>query len=157
PYDVLGARAAVALLAAAVQERLQARSAADVQRADSLGPVELVRRNREQIDTEGIYVYRQAAGALYRVGVERHTRGPRHGGDLTHRRQRADLVVGGHDGDEARFGTERAPNGLRVHAAVEIDGEVSDVGAELLLQEAAWMEHRVVLRRRGDDVRTVRP
>ena len=68
--DVLGARAQATLVAAAVQDGLQARAALHVQGADPLGAVELVPREAEEIDAELGDVHRQRADGLHGVRVE---------------------------------------------------------------------------------------
>ena len=67
---VLGARAAVALVLAAGDDRQQARAALDPQRAGALRAVELVRRQRQQVDAERPHVDRNLAGRLHGVGVQ---------------------------------------------------------------------------------------
>ena len=99
---VLGAGAAVALLAPAGHERHQPHAAADPQRADALGPAELVRRDRQQVDAERGDVDRNLAGGLHGVGVEQRAAGAGQRGQRGHRLQRADLVVGVHDRYEGR-------------------------------------------------------
>src|SRR3546814_10314321 len=61
-----------ALLAAAVDQRLQAhaRAAAHVERADALGAIELVAGDAEQIDAERRHVERHLADCLGGVAVE---------------------------------------------------------------------------------------
>ena len=66
---VLGAGAPVALVLAAGQDRLHPRAALDPQRAGALRAVELVRRQRQQIDAERADVDRDLADRLHRVGV----------------------------------------------------------------------------------------
>ena len=100
--DVLGARAAVALLAAAGDERLQADAAADPQRAGALGPAELVGRNRQQVDAERADAHRQLARGLHGVGVEQRPVAAGDGGQVGHRLDRAYLVIGVHDRYEGR-------------------------------------------------------
>ena len=67
-----GAGAHAALLAAAADHRLQAhpRPAADVERADALGPVDLVAGDAHQVDLHRLDVERDLADGLGRVGVE---------------------------------------------------------------------------------------
>ena len=64
---------------------------------------------------------------------------------------RADLVVGEHDGDEDGAVGDRARDVVGVDAAVAVDGHVGDVEAELL-EVVAGVEDGVVLDRGGDDV-----
>ena len=50
--DIFGARAAIALVVAAVNLRLERRAGANVERADALRAINLVRGNRKQIHAE---------------------------------------------------------------------------------------------------------
>src|SRR3990172_5490728 len=93
PRDVLGAAATAALLAAAVEERLDTHTGADVQRPDALGTVALVRRHGQQIDVQVVHVERYDTHALRRVGVKTHTAFAGDPANLGDRRQRPDLVV----------------------------------------------------------------
>ena len=97
---VLGARAAAALLPPAGDRRDQAHAALDPQRAGALGPVELVTRDRQQVDAERAHVDRNLAGALHRVGVKQRAALVRDRGELRDRLDGADLVVGVHHRDE---------------------------------------------------------
>ena len=62
------ARAQPALLPAAVEQRIERDAVAHPQRADALGPVDLVRRQRDQV--AGVERQRHAAEALDRVAEE---------------------------------------------------------------------------------------
>ena len=68
--DVLGAGAAVALLGAAQQLADEGRARPDVEGADAFGTVELVRRQREEVDAEAVDVQVEGTGGLDGVGVE---------------------------------------------------------------------------------------
>ena len=68
--DIFGAGAKAALVVAAVEELLQRRAGADVERADSFGAVNFVGGEGKQIDLQGVYVDGQLAGGLHGVGVE---------------------------------------------------------------------------------------
>ena len=54
--DIFGRRAQAALLAAAVDDRRKLNALAHKKRADALGAVELVRRERQQIDRRGAHI-----------------------------------------------------------------------------------------------------
>ena len=68
--DVLGAGAAAALVAAANQQRLERRSAADEERAGALGAVHLVGADGEQMAADAADIDFDFARALHRVDVE---------------------------------------------------------------------------------------
>ena len=76
PGDVLGAGAAAALLPAAGQQRQHAHAALDPERADALRPVELVRRDRQQVDAERLDVRSESCPptAPHRCGTARRAR-----------------------------------------------------------------------------------
>ena len=99
---VLGAGAAVALVLAAGEDRLHPRAALDPERARALRPVELVRRERQQIDAERAHVDRNLADRLHGVGVHQRAALVRDRRELRDRLNRADLVVRVHDRDERR-------------------------------------------------------
>ena len=68
--DVLRAGAPVALVASAGEDGREPHAAADPERADALGAVELVGRQRQQIHAERAHVHRHLADGLHGVGVE---------------------------------------------------------------------------------------
>ena len=70
PRDILGRRTKSSFLAASMDQRLQADAISHIQRAHSFRAVELMCRERQQIDRRGIHVKRDFAGALDRVGVK---------------------------------------------------------------------------------------
>ena len=108
--DVLGAGAAVALLASAGHLRDQPRAAADPQRAGALRAGELVAGDGQQIDAERRDVERQLAGRLHGVGVEQRAARVGDGGELGDRLDGADLVVGVHHRDQrGAIGDQRRP------------------------------------------------
>src|SRR4029078_8531002 len=99
-----GARAA--LLTAPIHLRADppARLAsADVERADALRAVHLVRGDARKVDVHLLYVERHLADALNRVGVEEDPARPGDLADLLDRLDRPDLVVREHDRDEDRL------------------------------------------------------
>ena len=96
-------RTHAALVAAAVDLRgnLHARVApANIQRANTLGAVDLVRGDRQHVDVVGHDVDRNLADSLHGVGVEEDALLVADLADLANGLQDADFVVGGHDGDQ---------------------------------------------------------
>ena len=118
--DVLGAGAQAALVTAAVQDGLQARAALHVQRADALGAVELVAGEAEHVDAELGDVDGQRPDRLHRVGVEQGALLVRDARELGDRLDRADHVVGEHDGGKTRVVAERLLVGVQVDDAVAV-------------------------------------
>ena len=71
--------------------------------------------------------------------------------DLADRLQHADLVVGGHDGDQDRLVIHGALQIVEIDAAVLLHRQIGHAEA-VLLQPLAGVEHGLVLGRLGDDV-----
>ena len=109
-------------------------------------------RERERVDAQAVDVEPEEAGGLHRVGVHRHPARPDQPRDLGHGLDRADLIVGEHDADEARVGPDRGRDRGRLDDAARIDRYVGDVDAEVLLQIARRPQHRAVLDGRRDEV-----
>src|SRR4029450_11931245 len=91
------ARTDAALVPATVEERRETDrrlAAADVERADALRRVDLVARDRDQIEVHRLDVDGDAAEALRRVGVEQDAAGARQPADRLERLEHAHLVCG---------------------------------------------------------------
>ncbi len=130
-----------------------ARLAPHIQRADALGAVHLVRRERRQIHAGGLDVERHLADALHRVGVEQRQLvlaldQLADGGDVL---DHADLVVGQHDRDQQRLVGDGGLELAEVDAPVGLDRQVGDLEA-LLLEALHRVEHRLVLGLHRDEV-----
>ena len=106
---VLGTRPATPLLPAAGRGRDQPPAAPHPERAGALRPVELVGRQRQQIDAETLHVDRDLADRLHGVRVEQRALRMRDRRQLRNRLDRADLVVGMHDRDEGGLGARAPP------------------------------------------------
>ncbi len=94
--NVLGARAAVALVVAAEQNRLERNTLANIERADALWRSELVPADGVEIDSDFTNVHGKAAGNLNAVRVKYNAGGSRNRRDFAHRL------------DDARFRCSRA-------------------------------------------------
>ena len=127
--DVLGAGAAVALLASAGHLRDQPRAATDPQRAGALRAGELVAGDGQQIDAERRDVERQLAGRLHGVGVEQRPAGVGDGGERGDRLDGADLVVGEHHRDQRGAIGDQGGQGIGRDDAGAIDAEPADLPA----------------------------
>src|SRR5438045_3705376 len=105
---ILGPGSAVALLAAALLLREDVRPVPDVQRANALRSLELVCRDRQEVDAKRLDVEVDPRRSLYGVDMEEDP-APRAdpGYKLGDRLDRADLVVGEHQRDEDRPVGER--------------------------------------------------
>ena len=147
----------MALLRAALLLGEDVRPVADVERADALGPLELVRAERDEVRAERLDVEVDVRRGLDRVDVEDDALArPDPGGDLGDRLDRADLVVGEHDRDQDRLVVERRLELVGIDPAVAVDRQLDDLEAELL-EVAQRVADRVVLDRRGHDPVAARP
>ena len=126
-------------------------AAANVQRADSLRPVELVAGEREDVDVVGDDVDGNLAAGLHRVGVEEDVALVAEFADLADGLDDADLVVGVHDADEDGVVVHGALEVFDVDQAVSLHGQIGDAVA-VLLEALAGVEHGLVLGDLGDDV-----
>ena len=111
---VLGARALAPLLCASGDERRYGKAIVQVQGAHASGPVELVGRERERVDTELANVDGDVAHCLHGVCVKGSAMAMRHSGKLSDGFDGAHLVVRQHDRHERRCG--RAGGGAVVLA-----------------------------------------
>ena len=124
---------------------------ADEQGADALGPLELVRRQREQVHVERSYFDGEMGRGPDRVGVEQHAFVAAHAGrDLGDRLDRADLVVGQHDAHQDRPRSDGGFDFPGIDSPVTVDGQLDDLEAELL-QVSHGVAYGVVLHGRCDD------
>ena len=109
-------------MAGAVHQLFQAHAGTDVQRADALGRVDLVSGDGQQVHSQIVHVDRYLTHRLGTVGVKQHSPFP---GDLAYLFQRldgADLVVGVHDGNQNRLGSDGIGHLLGVHHAKLVHG-----------------------------------
>ncbi len=148
-----GARTHAALMATAVDDRFQAhtRLAADVQRADAFGAIDLVRRERHQVDLQLLQVDFDLAGRLRGIDVEQHAARAGQftdGGDVV---DRADFVVHVHQRDQDGVVAQRRLDLGRGDDAVFAWLEVGDFET-FTLELASGIQDRLVLDLGGDDV-----
>ena len=151
PGHVVRGGPTLAFLLAAVHVRLQAGPLPDVEGADPLGAVKLVRREAEQIHVEITHGERHMPEGLDGIGVKTDAALTGDLPDLGDGLQRADLIVGVHDAHEDRPARDRLRHILRIHETLGIHGEKCHLEA-LPFQEVAGLHHGVVLDGRGDDV-----
>ena len=149
--NILRAGALAALLCAALDEVRQEDALTGVQHADALRAVELVRREGQQVDVLRLDVDGQMTGRLHGVGVEQHARLAADCANLADRQDGADLVVGVHDGNQARILADGVFHLLRRHGTDGADGEQLD-GEALFFELLERVQHGVVLERGRNDV-----
>src|SRR2546430_3839460 len=122
PRHVFGPSPAVALMPPAEQDGPEPDAGPYPQAADALWTVKLVRRHREQVDTELIHSRRDLPGRLHRVGVEVCIAVlPSHGHQVRNWLDGTDLVVRVHDAHKRRVRPQRVPQGVRIHEPVAVD------------------------------------
>ena len=147
------AGAQATLVPAAEHERLQCDAARCLheQRADPLGPIELVGGERQQVDAHRDHVDRQFAGALRRIDVQRRAVRPAQGAEGRDVLHRAGLIVGVHERDQHGLGAQRLAQLFGKNAAFRRRTQVGDRDT-FALELAAGIEHRLVLGARRDHV-----
>ena len=100
------ARPALKLLAAAIEQGLETRAGAQVERAGAFWAVDFMRGDGEEIHLQRIDVERQFIRCLHRVGVKRNAARAAEGADDSDGLHGAHLVIGIHDRDEDGLGRE---------------------------------------------------
>ena len=149
--DVLRPGATMTLLGPALLLGEDVRPVSDVQDADALRALELVRPQRHEIRAERLDVEIDGRRRLDRIDVDGDALArPDARDELGDRLDRADLVVGEHDRDEDRPVVELRLELVRVHPPVPVDRQLDDLEAELL-EVAEGVPDRVMFDRRGDD------
>ena len=149
--NIFGAGAPPALLVAAVQQRLQRRGGAFVPAADPLRRVNLVSGKRQKIDAEVVHRKGHLAQCLHRVGVHQGAAFVGRGGNVGDGLQRADLVVGQHDGNQNRLVRQAVAHRLRVHDAAFVHRHVGNF-VTLPFEGAAGVQDGRMLDLRRDQV-----
>ena len=97
--DILRARTLAPLLRAALNEGCKRNAFSGIQDAHTLGSVELVGRQREQVNVLLLHVNGKMARCLYRVCVEQDSMLLRNGADLLDGLNGSNLIIRKHDGN----------------------------------------------------------
>ena len=127
------------------------RLAADIQSADALGSIDLVRGEAHQVQAVALHIDWQLARALGRVRVEDDIAVPAKPTDGADVVDRAHLVVGVHDRDQHRVLAQRLRESVRVNDAVGVRIHVRHGNAPVL-QVVGGVQHRLVFVARGDQM-----
>src|ERR1035437_5264587 len=149
--DVLGARAAVAFVMAAVHDGREAGALAHVERAYALGRIELVTAHAVEVHAERLDVHGDFAERLHAIHVEGGAGLVGDPGDFGDGLERAEFVIGVHDADQHGLGAQGAADVFGTYDAVRGDAQAGDLaafGARLF----SGREHGRVLDGAGDDV-----
>ena len=147
-----GTHAALVAAAVNLSGKLHARIlAANVQRADALGAVNLVAGDRHQVDAVFLDVHGNFADGLHCVHMKEDAL---FFGDLADFRDglnHADFVVGVHDGDQDGLGRDGAAQIVEIDAAVFLHRQIGDFVA-VFFEALTGIEHGLVLGHLRDDV-----
>jgi hypothetical protein len=85
-----------------MDQRLKRGSSPDTERANAFGGIELVAGYRQEVDAQLVHLCWNFSDGLGGVGVEGDPTVPRDASDFRDRLDRADFIVGMHDGDHDR-------------------------------------------------------
>ena len=110
-----------------------------------------MRGKRQDVHLPFVHVDPCEGSGLNGVDVERHATRSTDGADLGNRLDRAYLVVGGHDADEHRPVGDGRLHGSGIDQPIRVNGQVRDLEA-VALKQGTFLEHRLVLDGRRDDV-----
>ena len=113
-------------MTSAIEHRLKLSSLADVERAHTLRPVQLVARDGQQVAPDFVDIDRDLSRRLHGVGVEVNIGFGSNLSNLCDGLHDAGLVVGEHDGDQLRIRPERALHIRWIYQAATIHGNVGD-------------------------------
>ena len=137
----------------AVDERCKRQTAADIQRTDPLGPIQLVGGQRQQVDAVLGDIDLDLPNRLSGIGMKQGAGGTGHAGQIADWLEHADFVVGRHHADQHRGRRERGRERIRVEQPVAPHGQIRD-GDPLLLQPGARVQNRPMFGAYRDDVIT---
>src|SRR5579872_7224504 len=123
---VLRSRPHAALVAPAIENRLKLDPFAHIEGAHALRRIELVAADRIEIGTQRLDVDIHFARSLHAIGMKCDARFLRNTSNFLYWLNGSQLIVGMHDADQPGVGTDRAPNGIRVDHAAQIDRNRSE-------------------------------
>ena len=141
-------------MTAAVDDRRQQNAripAPDVERADALRAVHLVRGKGSEVHVHVVHVERNLSGSLNRIRVEEHAALARDLPDFLDVLNHADFVVRGHDRNQDRLVGDRVAQIVEIDEALVVDRQERDAEA-FLLEMLAGIENRLVFGDARDDV-----
>src|ERR1700735_1331255 len=149
--NIFGTGTPVPLMMAAVKLRLKRRSCTDIERANTLGPIDFVRGDGEQMHAEALHVQRQRRCRLYRVAMKIDVSFSGDAANFFDGLNGAELVVRVHDAYQNRVGTKSAANILWIDDARGTNRNEGDVNV-LLGECLSGIEDSVMLDGGGDYV-----
>ncbi len=149
--DILCPRSSSSLLTAPEEDRFPLCFAPDIQRADSFGPVNLVRRDGQKLNSQIIHMERDLADGLHRICVHRHATRAGDAADLRDRLDCSHFIVGMHDGDKRGVRPQRLFHRLCRKRRLVIHTKHGDV-RPLFAQVQACIQDSMVLGRFSDQM-----
>src|SRR6266566_5771845 len=154
PRHIQRARPHAALVTTTINDRANLNPwilAPHVQCTHTFWTVELVPRDRRQVDILLVHVYRNFADGLRCIGMEQYTTLTTDFPNLRDGLQHADLIVGRHDSHQDRLVVNRSLQIVKIDKPVFLHWEIG-YAVSILLQALAGIEHRLVFCNRCDDV-----
>ena len=126
PSYVLRAAAPTAFLPATVEQWGEIQPTADIERAHTFRPVELVRGKGEQVDRVAADIDGDFSHRLHRIGMNGQAEFVSDGDHLRKRLDHAGLVVGGHHGNIRRT-TASCAEGIGIEPTVRTHHHLHDI------------------------------
>lgn len=141
-----GTTAKTTLLTTSGQERDETDSgaAADIKSTDTLGSIDLVSTDAQEINVHLCHVNGDLADSLGSIGVEEDLLGAAEGSDLLDRLNDSDLVVDSHDRDQSSVGANGSLEIVHGDQAVLSNREVGDIET-FVTQYTARIQDTLVL------------
>lgn len=141
-----GTAAKTTLLTTSGQERNETDSgtATDIESTNTLGSVDLVSTDAQEINVHLCYINGDLADSLGSICVEEDLLGAAEGSDLLDGLNDSDLVVDSHDRDQSGVGANGSLEVVHGDQAVLSDREVGDIEA-LVAQYTARIQYTLVL------------
>src|SRR5579872_1235682 len=149
--NIFGAGSTIALMMAAIQNRLQRRSLPDIKSANAFGSLNFMTANRIEIDAELADVDWNFPRRLHAVAVHGDARRASDLRNLGHRLDRAQLIIRVHHRDKNRVRAQRAADVVRIDHAISANGNIGSLHA-LAFQLSARIQNSRVLNGGGDNV-----
>ncbi len=128
-----------------------------VKRADSLGAINLVSRERHQVDPHVLHIDGNLADSLCRVAVKENTLLFGDLPDLFDRVDRTNFVVGEHHRNQNRLFRDRLAHVLWIDHSVFVDGQVGYGCLALRFHCFGGVDHSAMFRGRRNNMVTLFP
>src|SRR4029077_11942844 len=120
PGNIFCAGTETALVMTAIEKLAKTGAAADVKCADPFWCVKLVAGDGEKIHSESINIQRNFSGGLHGIGVKENVVLRGDAADFFEGLNRAEFVVGVHNGDQCGLRADCIANGFGIDESVRI-------------------------------------